>query len=67
VTKPRVLLDGDLPSPAIAQFEGVDRFIASNTVWGLGVQFEPDGTWGMADWAATPDGPTPYAGRRLPT
>jgi CubicO group peptidase (beta-lactamase class C family) len=31
--------------------------IGSNTVWGLGVQFEPDGTWGMgglggsAGWA----------------
>lgn len=53
----RVLLDGDLPNPAIPQFEGVDRFIGSNTIWGLGVQFEPDGTWGMgglggnAGWA----------------
>jgi CubicO group peptidase (beta-lactamase class C family) len=44
----QVLLDGDLPNPAIAQFEGVDRFIGSNTIWGLGVQFERDGTWGMA-------------------
>ena len=32
---------------ATAQFEGVDLFIGSETVWGLGVQFEPDGTWGM--------------------
>jgi len=53
----RVLLDGELPSPAIRQFEGFDRFIGSNTVWGLGVQVEPDGTWGMgglggnAGWA----------------
>ena len=41
----------------IAQFEGVDLFIGSTTVWGLGVQLEPDGSWGMgglggnAGWA----------------
>ena len=32
---------------AVAQFEGVDRFLDSNVVWGLGVQIEPDGSWGM--------------------
>ena len=42
---------------ATAQFEGVDLFIGSQTVWGLGVQLEPDGSWGMgglggnAGWA----------------
>jgi CubicO group peptidase (beta-lactamase class C family) len=32
---------------AVRQFEGVDRFLGHSVVWGLGVQFEPDGTWGM--------------------
>lgn len=68
----RVLLDGGLPSPAIAQFEGVDRFVGKNTVWGLGVQFEPDGTWGMgglggnAGWADPSRGQAiAYVTRRL--
>lgn len=68
----RVLLDGDLPNPAIPQFEGVDRFIGSNTIWGLGVQFEPDGTWGMgglggnAGWADPVRGQAiAYVTRRL--
>jgi CubicO group peptidase (beta-lactamase class C family) len=32
---------------AVRQFEGVDRFLDSPVVWGLGVQIEPDGSWGM--------------------
>jgi len=32
---------------AAPQFNGMDLFIGSPTVWGLGVQIEPDGTWGM--------------------
>jgi len=32
---------------AVKQFEGVDRFLDASVVWGLGVQFEPDGSWGM--------------------
>jgi CubicO group peptidase (beta-lactamase class C family) len=32
---------------ATAQFEGLDHFIGSRTVWGLGVQIEPDSSWGM--------------------
>jgi CubicO group peptidase (beta-lactamase class C family) len=32
---------------AVPQFEGVDRFIGHPVVWGLGVQIEPDGSWGM--------------------
>jgi CubicO group peptidase (beta-lactamase class C family) len=32
---------------AAPQFEGVDRVIDRSVVWGLGVQIEPDGTWGM--------------------
>lgn len=40
-----------------AQFTGLDRFIGRETTWGLGVQLESDGTWGMgglggnAGWA----------------
>jgi len=30
-----------------AHFSGHDLFIESTTTWGLGVQLEPDGTWGM--------------------
>lgn len=30
-----------------AHFAGEDLFIGRDTVWGLGVQLEPDGTWGM--------------------
>ena len=29
------------------QFTGVDQFIGRSVVWGLGVQIEPDGTWGQ--------------------
>lgn len=32
---------------AVPQFEGVDRFLDSNVVWGFGVQIEPDGSWSM--------------------
>jgi CubicO group peptidase (beta-lactamase class C family) len=32
---------------AVREFEGVDQFIGSSVVWGLGVQFEADGSWGM--------------------
>jgi CubicO group peptidase (beta-lactamase class C family) len=32
---------------AVREFEGLDRFIGADVVWGLGVQLEPDGTWGM--------------------
>ncbi len=32
---------------AVPQFEGVDRFLDRPVVWGLGVQLEADGTWGM--------------------
>jgi CubicO group peptidase (beta-lactamase class C family) len=32
---------------AVRQFEGVDRFLDRSVVWGLGVQIEPDGSWGM--------------------
>ena len=40
-----------------AQFTGFDHFIGRETTWGLGVQLEGDGTWGMgglggnAGWA----------------
>jgi CubicO group peptidase (beta-lactamase class C family) len=32
---------------ASAHFSGPDLFIGHDTSWGLGVQLEPDGTWGM--------------------
>ena len=35
-----------LPAVAVPQFVGPDLFIGSETTWGLGVQIEPDGTWG---------------------
>ncbi|WP_127505383.1 serine hydrolase domain-containing protein [Actinoplanes solisilvae] len=40
------ILDGSLPSLAVPQFTGPDLFIGEETTWGLGVQLEPDGTWG---------------------
>jgi CubicO group peptidase (beta-lactamase class C family) len=32
---------------AVPQFTGVDQLIGDEIVWGLGVQIEPDGSWGM--------------------
>jgi CubicO group peptidase (beta-lactamase class C family) len=32
---------------AVRQFEGIDQFLDRTVVWGLGVQIEPDGSWGM--------------------
>jgi CubicO group peptidase (beta-lactamase class C family) len=32
---------------AVAQFTGVDQFLGEEIVWGLGVQIDPDGVWGM--------------------
>ncbi|MCA2212913.1 serine hydrolase domain-containing protein [Jidongwangia harbinensis] len=34
-------------SMASPQFAGVDRFLDQDVVWGLGVQLEPDSSWGM--------------------
>jgi CubicO group peptidase (beta-lactamase class C family) len=34
-------------SLAVREFEGFDHFIEHETTWGLGVQFEADGSWGM--------------------
>jgi CubicO group peptidase (beta-lactamase class C family) len=72
-------LDGHrLLSPALvtamvsAQYEGDDLFLERRTVWGLGVQIEPDGTWGMgglggnAGWADPASGHAiAYVTRRL--
>ncbi|WP_250000725.1 serine hydrolase domain-containing protein [Actinoplanes sp. M2I2] len=40
------LLDGSLPAVAVPQYTGPDLFIGEDVTWGLGVQIEPDGTWG---------------------
>ena len=45
--------------------EGVDRFIGSHTVWGLGVQFEPDGTWGMGGLGGNAAWADPARGRAI--
>jgi CubicO group peptidase (beta-lactamase class C family) len=57
---------------ATAQVDGVDLFIGGPTVWGLGVQIEPDGSWGMggmggnAGWADPGRGQAiAYVTRRL--
>jgi CubicO group peptidase (beta-lactamase class C family) len=55
-----------------AHFAGPDQFIESTTTWGLGVQLEADGTWGMgglggnAAWADPATGHAiAYVTRRL--
>jgi CubicO group peptidase (beta-lactamase class C family) len=40
------VLDGRLPTLAIPQYTGHDRFIEQQVTWGLGVQIDEDGTWG---------------------
>ncbi|WP_250032103.1 serine hydrolase domain-containing protein [Paractinoplanes maris] len=40
------VLDGSLPAVALPQYTGPDLFIGEEVTWGLGVQLEPDGTWG---------------------
>jgi CubicO group peptidase (beta-lactamase class C family) len=51
------VLDGRLPDLAIPQYRGTDLFLETEVTWGLGVQIEPDGTWGQgglggnAGWA----------------
>ncbi|MEV4640693.1 serine hydrolase domain-containing protein [Actinoplanes sp. NPDC049548] len=53
----RLLSESLVAELTAAQFTGLDRFIGSETTWGLGVQLETDGTWGMgglggnAGWA----------------
>ncbi len=55
-----------------AQHDGPDLFLECRTVWGLGVQLEDDGTWGMgglggnAGWADPASGhAVAYVTRRL--
>ncbi|MEU4243783.1 serine hydrolase domain-containing protein [Actinoplanes sp. NPDC026619] len=66
------ILDGRLPDLAVPQHTGTDLFLESEVTWGLGVQIEPDGTWGQgglggnAGWAdPTRDLAIAYVTRRL--
>jgi len=66
------IMDGRLPALAIPQHTGVDLFIEQEVTWGLGVQIEPDGTWGQgglggnAGWADPTRGlAVAYVTRRL--
>ncbi len=66
------LLDGRLPPMADPQYTGMDLFLEHETTWGLGVQIEADGTWGMgglggnAGWADPASGlAIAYVTRRL--
>jgi CubicO group peptidase (beta-lactamase class C family) len=66
------IMDGRLPALAIPQHTGTDLFIESEVTWGLGVQIEPDGTWGQgglggnAGWADPARGlAIAYVTRRL--
>jgi CubicO group peptidase (beta-lactamase class C family) len=51
------VMAGTLPALATPVFTGTDLFIESEVTWGLGVQLEPDGSWGQgglggnAGWA----------------
>jgi CubicO group peptidase (beta-lactamase class C family) len=51
------VMDGRLPTLAIPQYTGPDLFIEQEVTWALGVQIEPDQTWGQgglggnAGWA----------------
>ncbi len=65
-------LDGTLPTPAVPAYTGRDLFLESDVTWGLGVQIEPDGEFGMgglggnAGWASPATGLTVgYVTRRL--
>jgi len=66
------ILDGRLPDLAVPQYSGPDLFLESEVTWGLGVQIEPDGTWGQgglggnAGWAdPSRDLAIAYVTRRL--
>jgi CubicO group peptidase (beta-lactamase class C family) len=66
------ILDGRLPELAVPQYTGTDLFLESEVTWGLGVQIEPDGTWGQgglggnAGWAdPSRDLAIAYVTRRL--
>ena len=56
------MLDGTLPSLATPIFTGYDHFVGQEVTWGLGVQFEPDGTWGMGGLGGNAGWADPEAG-----
>jgi CubicO group peptidase (beta-lactamase class C family) len=45
--------------------EGEDRFVGSQVVWGLGVQIEPDQTWGMGGLGGSAAWADPVNGRAI--
>jgi CubicO group peptidase (beta-lactamase class C family) len=55
-------LVAELISP---QFTGPDLFIGQPTTWGLGVQLEPDGTWGMGGLGGNAAWADPAAGHAI--
>jgi CubicO group peptidase (beta-lactamase class C family) len=48
-----------------AQYSGPDLFIEQSTTWGLGVQLEPDGTWGMGGLGGNAAWADPAAGHSI--
>ncbi len=50
---------------ATPQFTGFDHFIGGETVWALGVQVEPDGTWGMGGLGGNAGWADPGRGRAV--
>jgi CubicO group peptidase (beta-lactamase class C family) len=62
----RRLLAAELVADLITpHFTGPDLFIGRPTTWGLGVQLEPDGTWGMGGLGGNAAWADPAAGHAI--
>lgn len=60
------LLDASLVADLVsAHFTGPDLFVGRPTTWGLGVQLEPDGTWGMGGVGGNAAWADPAAGHAI--